>query len=535
MTGTIFENARIHTLDSARPRAEAMLVRGERIVAVGNRDECRDRAGGGARRVDLGGMTVLPGLIDSHIHSALYVRGLEQVDLRGTASLDEALGRIGRHAATLSPDAWLFGGRWDSHKWARPVQPTRADLDRVCPDRPALLPSIDGHTTWVNTAALRRLGIDADTPDPVGGQIVRDERGEPTGILREAAGDAAYDILRSSVAGDLVQQLRTHLPRLLSVGLTSIHDLDGQDCRAAYETLYARGELPLRVHKSIPSTVLDEAIDLGWATGDGDRWLRTGPVKIFTDGALGSHTCLMSEPYDGEPDNHGIAVTPAEEFERLVAKAAGAGIAVAAHAIGDAANAMVLRAYAHWQEAAGSHPETARAARRLRHRIEHTQHLRPEDVSLLARLGVTASMQPTHCTSDIPLTSRMLAGRDLASYAWRSLLDAGATVAFGSDAPVEDPDPFHGIHAAVTRQQPDGTPPGGVDPHERLSLDAALRCFTEAGAYASYEEHLKGRLSPGMLADFIALPTDPYEVEPADLRDLTVALTVVGGVVRWQR
>ncbi|MEU6072940.1 amidohydrolase [Micromonospora sp. NPDC047074] len=532
MTGTVFENARIHTLDPVRPYAEAMLVRGERIVAVGDLDECRDRAGGAVRRVDLDGMTVLPGMIDSHLHSALYVRGLEQVDLRGTTSLDEALTRIGRHAATLSPGAWLFGGRWDSHKWERPVQPNRADLDRVCPDRPAVLPSIDGHTTWVNTAALRHLGIDAGTPDPIGGQIVRDERGEPTGILRESAGDAAYDLMRTSLSGDLVTQLRTHLPRLLAVGLTSIHDIDGQDCRAAYETLYAQGELPLRVHKSIPVTALDEVIDLGWATGAGDRWLSTGPVKIFTDGALGSHTCLMTEPYDGEPDNHGIAVTPVEEFERLVAKAAGAGIAVAAHAIGDAANEMVLRAYARWQESARTNPT---AVRRLRHRIEHTQHLRPADVPLLARLGVVASMQPTHCTSDIPLTTRMLAGRDLASYAWRSLLDAGATVAFGSDAPVEDPDPFYGVHAAVTRQQPDGTPPGGVQPHERLDLDTALRCFTEAGAYASYEEHLKGRLTPGMLADFIALPVDPYQVEPAALRDLAVALTVVGGVVRWQR
>ncbi|MFG1744558.1 amidohydrolase [Micromonospora chalcea] len=530
MSGTVYENARIHTLDPARPHAEAMLVRGERIVAVGDLAECRDRAGGGARRVDLGGMAVLPGLIDSHIHAASYVRGLDQVDLRGTASLDEALTRIARHAATLPPDAWLFGGGWDSNRWTRPAQPTRTDLDRVCPDRPAALPSVDGHTIWVNSAALARLGIDAATPDPPGGQIARDEHGEPTGILREAAADAAYAVVRSPHAGDLVAQLRAHLPRLLAAGLTGIHDLDGQDARAAYETLYARGELPLRVHKTIPATALDEAIDSGWATGDGDRWLSTGPVKIFTDGALGSHTCLMSEPYDGEPGNHGIAVTPAEEFERLLATAAGAGIAVAAHAIGDAANRMVLRAYARWRDSAGPGP-----AARLRHRIEHTQHLLPEDVPLLARSGVIASMQPTHCTSDIPLTSRMLAGRDLASYAWRSLLDAGAVVAFGSDAPVEDPDPFFGVHAAVTRQQPDGTPPGGVDPHERLDLDTALRCFTGAGAYASYEEHLKGRLRPGMLADFIALPTDPYRVEPARLRDLTVALTVVGGVVRWQR
>ncbi|MEH1014064.1 amidohydrolase [Micromonospora sp. CPCC 206060] len=531
VTGTVFENARIHTLDPARPHAEAMLVRGERIVAVGDLDKCRERAGVGARRVDLAGMTVLPGLIDSHLHSALWARGLEQVDLRGTDSLDAALARIARAVAALPPGAWLFGGRWDSNRWTRPVQPTRADLDRVCPDRPAVLPSIDGHTTWVNTAALRHLGIDATTVDPPGGEIVRDADGEPTGILRENAADRANDLMRSPAAGDLVALLRTHLPRLLSVGLTSIHDIDGQDCRVAYETLYAQGELPLRVHKSIPLTFLDEAIDRGWATGDGDRWLRTGPVKVFTDGALGSHTCLMSQPYPGQPGNHGIAVTPAEEFARLLARAAGAGIAVAAHAIGDAANAMVLRAYARWRadnDGAGGVP-------RLRHRIEHAQHLRPADVAMFGPLGVVASMQPTHCTSDIPLTASLLAGRDLASYAWRSLRDAGATVAFGSDAPVEDPDPFHGIHAAVTRQQAGGHPPGGVDPNERLDLDAALHAFTVAGAYASYEEHLKGRLRAGMLADFIALPTSPYQVPAGDLRDISVDVTVVGGVIRWRR
>lgn len=528
MPATVYENARIRTLDPARPTARAMLVRGERIALVGDVDECRAAAGAGASRVDLAGMTVLPGLVDSHLHGAHYVRGLEQVDLRGATTLDEALARIAARAAVLPPGAWLFGGRWDSNRWARPVPPTRADLDRVCPDRPAALPSIDGHTYWVNSLALRHLGIDAATADPPGGQIARDDHGEPTGLLREAATEPVGELMRGPASGDLVAQLRTHLPRLLAVGLTSIHDIDGMDARAAYESLHAAGELPLRVHKSIPLTALEQAIDAGWATGDGDRWLRTGPVKIFTDGALGSHTCLMSEPFAGEPDNHGIAVVSAGEFDGLLDRAAGAGIAVAAHAIGDAANRMVLRAYARWRS--GADPATAG---RLRHRIEHAQHLQPDDVAEFARLGVIASMQPTHCTSDIPLAGTLLAGRRLASYAWRSLLDAGATVAFGSDAPVEDPNPFLGIHAAVTRQQADGSPPGGVDPHERVTLDQALHGFTGAGAYASGEEHLKGRLRPGRLADFVALPTDPYAVEPAALPGLTVALTVVGGAVRW--
>lgn len=526
MTTTLYENARIHTLDPARPHANALLVHGERILAVGDVAECREMAGPNVRRIDLAGMTVLPGLTDSHIHAAQYARELDQVDLRGTKSLTEALERIRVKAATLAPGTWLFGGRWDCHKWDRPVQPNRHDLDRVCPDRPVALPSIDGHTCWVNSRALEVLGINAETPDPAGGEIVRDERGEPTGILREAAAD----IPRNITTEDLVAKLRIGLTNFLKVGLTSIHDIDGEDCRAALETLYARGELPLRVHKLIPLSALDAVIAEGRATGDGDRWLRTGPVKVFTDGALGSHTCLMTEPFAGEPGNYGMAVTPAKEFERLVQTAADAGIAVAAHAIGDAANRMVLRAYARWQERQAA----AAGPLRLRHRIEHAQHLQIADVTEFARIGVIASMQPTHCTSDIPLNNTLLAGRELASYAWRSLIDSGATVAFGSDAPIEDPNPFYGIHAAVTRQQADGNPPGGFQPHERLRLEQALHAFTVAPAYASYEEHLKGRLRPGMLADFIALPTDPFDLDPAELRDLQVALTVVGGVVRWQ-
>ncbi|HEX6968654.1 MAG TPA: amidohydrolase [Micromonosporaceae bacterium] len=530
MTATLYENALIHTLDPTRPRAEALLVRGERIVAVGSRDECREQAGAGARRVDLAGMTVLPGLTDSHIHAASFSRGLDQVDLRGARSLAEALELVRRKAGTLPAGAWLFGGRWDRHKWDHPVQPTRHDLDRVCPDRPVALPSIDGHTVWVNSLALDRLGVDSGTADPIGGEIVRDERGEPTGILREAAADPLRQIMEKESPGDLVAQLRAGLAHLLGLGLTGIHDIDGEDCRAALETLYARGELPMRVHKLIPRVALDTAIETGRATGDGDRWLRTGPVKIYTDGALGSHTCLMSEPFHGEPDNHGIAVTPAEEFEQLVVRAADAGIAVAAHAIGDAANRMVLRAYGRWQE----RQAVAGGPLRLRHRIEHAQHLQPADVGEFARIGVIASMQPTHCTSDLPLVCALLADRRLASYAWRSLIDTGATVAFGSDAPVEDPNPFHGLHAAITRQRPDGDPPGGFQPGERLRLEQALHAYTTAPAYASQEEHLKGRLRPGMLADFIALPDDPFELDPVTLREARVAVTVVGGTVRWQ-
>lgn len=529
MSAVVYENANVRTMDPEKPVAQAIAVRGERIVAVGDRDECRDAAGAGAaaKSVDLGGMTVLPGLVDTHIHSAAYARGLQQVDLRTATGLAECLDRIRATVTSSTSDGWLFGGRWDFNRWDSRQQPTRHDLDSACPDRPAALASVDGHTTWVNSVALQLLGITETTPDPAGGQIVRDHSGVPTGILRETAAHPIRPIVEAESAGQLTTWLKDAQARLLSVGLTGIHDIDGVDCRKAYETLYAGGDLALRVHKFIPLVALDEAIDDGRATGAGDAWLSTGPVKIFTDGALGSHTCHVSREFAGEPGNRGIPVLAPEEVDAILAKAALAGIAVAAHAIGDAANAMMLQALRRWK---------ARGlAAHLRHRIEHAQHQRPEEIASFAELGVIASMQPIHCTSDIHLVDSLLAGHGVESYPWRSLLKSGATVTFGSDAPVEDPNPFHGIHAAVTRQRADGTPAGGFQPHERVSVDEAIRAYTVTAAYASYEEDRKGILRPGMLADFIAVPTDPYAAEPHELRTIEVAMTVVGGEIRHSR
>jgi predicted amidohydrolase YtcJ len=281
------------------------------------------------------------------------------------------------------------------------------------------------------------------------------------------------------------------------------------------------------VHKLIPLTALSEALGEGRATGDGDGWLSTGAMKIFMDGALGSHTCLTTKALADSPGNHGIAVTGAEEAYGLLEQAATGGIAVAAHAIGDAANATMLDVFQRWQ-ATGIAPG-------LRHRIEHAQHQRPQDIARFAALGVIASMQPIHCTSDIELVQTLLAGHDVASYPWQSLMAAGATVVFGSDAPVEDPNPFHGLHAAVTRQRGDGTPREGFQPQERLTVEQAVRAYTVTPAYASGEEASKGLLRRGMLADFIAVSADPFTAEPAALRDIEVEVTVVGGAVRWRR
>ncbi|MEV5766884.1 amidohydrolase [Micromonospora sp. NPDC052213] len=520
MSIRVYRNAAIRTGDAGNPSARAMAVAGERLLAVGTEAEVRAAAGPGAELVDLAGAAVLPGLYDAHIHTAQYAHSLDAVDLRDVRSLDDALAMVAAHAARLRPGAWLFGGRWNSNTWDPPRQPDRYALDSVCPELPVVLPNADGHTVWANSAALRLAGIDADTPDPVGGEIVRDERGEPTGILRETACRPLEDLM---VSRDLREQLRVVQDELLALGLTSVHDIDGEDCRAAYLELREAGELKLRVHKAIPSVHLEEAIAEGRRTGQGDDWFRTGPVKIFSDGALGSHTCHMSEPFAGQHPNVGIAVTPYEDLVKLFARAAENGIAVATHAIGDQANHLVIDAY----EAVGRTPG-------LRHRIEHAQHLRPGDLARMARLGIAASMQPVHCTSDIDLVDTLLAGHDLASYAWRGMLDAGVGLAFGSDAPIEHPNPFAALYAAVTRTRPDGTPVGGWQPEQRLTMAEALAAHTLGAAHAAGEEDRKGVLAPGMLADFIAVDTDPWLESPDAVLRTRVMTTVVGGEIRWQ-
>ncbi|MFF0574877.1 amidohydrolase [Streptosporangium saharense] len=515
MSIRVYRNAAIRTGDSGTPLAQAMAVDGERLLAVGTEALVREAAGPGAELVDLEGAAVLPGFYDAHIHTAQYAQSLGAVDLRDVRSLDDALARVAAHAARLRPGAWLFGGRWNSNTWDPPAQPDRYALDSVCPELPVALPSVDGHTVWANSAALRLAGIDASTPDPVGGEIVRDATGEPTGILREAA---SYPLRELMVSPDLRDLLRVAQDELLALGLTSVHDIDGEDCRAAYLELRDAGELRLRVHKAIPMNHLDAAIAEGRRTGQGDDWVRTGPVKIFSDGALGSHTCHMHTAFAGEPENNGIAVTPYEDLVRLFSKAAEAGIAVATHAIGDRANHLVIDAY----EAIG-----ARAG--LRHRIEHAQHLLPGDLSRMARLGVVASMQPVHCTSDIDLVDTLLSGHDLASYAWRGMLNVGVALAFGSDAPVEHPNPFAALYAAVTRSRPDGTPAGGWQPEQRLSMGEAITAHTLGAAYAAGEENDKGVLSPGRLADFVVVDTDPYVESPEAVLRTKVTTTVVGG------
>ncbi|WP_234407254.1 amidohydrolase [Microterricola viridarii] len=509
------------------PPTDALLVVDGVIAATGQHAIAAAEADSDVEVVDLVGAAVIPGFIDAHIHTGAIARELDALNLRGCTSLAEALDRVSSYVATREPGTFIVGGRWDSNAWEVPVQPDRYALDAVSNGCLIALPSVDGHTMWANSLALEAVGYSRDTPDPVGGEIVRDAAGEPTGILREAARYPLRDLQNVAYAADLLAQLKRAQAHLLSLGLTGVHDIDAEDVREAYLQMQADGELHLRVHKMIPLEHLDGAIAEGRYTGQGDDWFTTGPVKIFSDGALGSHTSHMGEDFAGEEGNHGIEIVAYPELVALARKAASAGIAVATHAIGDEANHLVLNAYEEIRAIS--------AERGLRNRIEHSQHIRHADIPRFAELGILPSLQPTHCTSDIPLANALLAGRELGNYAWRSLTEADAQLVFGSDAPIEDPTPMHGIHAAVTRQSESGEPAGGWEPAERLSVAEAISAYTYGGAYAAGQENKVGRLAPGQFADFIVLEDDPFAAEPESLRDIAVLTTVVGGAVRFQR
>lgn len=520
MVTTLYRHPAIHLLDGRRSTAGAMLVTDGLIAAIGGADEVADRAPAGTEVRDLPGAVVIAGFHDAHIHTTSLARSLDALDLRDAGSLHDALARIQRFLVDDHGTGWVDGGRWDANRWTDGV-PTRQQLDRLAPTRPLCLSSIDGHSVWVNGEALRRAGIDASSPDPAGGRIERDRDGEPTGILRETAADAVIDRAERETPVDLAAILDRAQTLLLSEGVTHVTDLDGEDARDAFLQLKTQGRLRIRVHKGTPAHALESAIAEGRRTGLGDDWFTNGPVKLFSDGALGSHTAHMGADFTGQPGNHGVEVLDLDELARLVELAVGGGIAVATHAIGDRANRTVLDAYERSHDAA--------VAAGLRLRVEHAQHLEPRDIARFARLGVIASQQPTHWASDIPLVSSLLGGRELASYAWAALRDAGAVVAFGSDAPVEPSAPLLGVRAAVLR----GTPasPGGAERGLRpLGVEEALAAYTAGPAYAAGLDHRVGRLRVGMLADFVALDRDPFSVEPSELGDLRPVATVVDGL-----
>lgn len=554
---TLFVNAHFHTFDPSNPTATALLTRGEVIEAVGEEEALR-AATSGFTTVDLGGRTVLPGLVDAHVHALTYAESLAELDLSRTTSLPEAVNAIRGFAARLPAGQWVTGGRWDYTKWGLGHQPDRTLLDEALPDRPVALWSIDFHTLWCNGAALRHAGIDRATPDPRGGHIVRDADGDLTGILREDAATLVERTIPHPPEERLAELMRAAVQQWLSEGLTGIHDIDGTYSRLAWQKLRGDGELGLRVVKFLRLDEYDWAKEVGWTTGGGSAWYRHGGLKLFSDGALGSRSSYMSSPYPAEEGrggaggasgaggalNYGMQIATEDVLIAQMRDAYAHGIVPIVHAIGDRANHHVLNAFAATAE--DRQAAQARLGIPLRARIEHAQFLQPADVARFAQLGVVASMQPRHCISDLHLLRTLHPDPGLAAYAWPTLLGAGAHVAFGSDAPVEPTNPFGAIYAAMTRADISGDPATTFQPELRMSAYDAIRCHTFGPAYAAGVEASAGVLKPGMNADFIAVNYDPLGVaefgdedalfaHATAVRDTVVTTTVVGGKVRMQR
>ncbi|MHC4668257.1 MAG: amidohydrolase [Planctomycetota bacterium] len=522
----LYVHAIVHTVDPKWPRAEALAVRGERILAVGKSQALTHRYPR-ARTVDLGGACVVPGLIDAHGHLASLGSLMRHLDLRPTRSYEEMLARVQERVAQTPPGSWILGGRWDQASWGRKELPHHAPLSEVTPDHPVLLARVDGHAALANRRALDLAGIDADTEDPPGGEIVRDDAGEPTGILVDRAVALVEQVIPEGGGLPTGARWRSAQEACFRVGLTGVHDAGvSRGDLADLKRRYARGELKLRVH----AMLADEpgiADHLARHPPRSNPRLSVRALKLYVDGAMGSRGAWLLEPYSDRAGHTGLNVMPVARLRRLAQVAADHGWQVCTHAIGDRANREALDAYA---AALDRHPGAD-----LRFRIEHAQCVSPPDLPRFAQLGVIASMQPTHATSDMRWAEdRVGAARLEGCYAWRCLLDSGARLAFGSDFPVENENPLRGIYAAVTRQDHAGRPDGGWRPDQILTRAEALRLFTLDAAYAGFQEKLLGSLTPGKLADFVVFDRALLGVPARELLAARVLRTVIGGETVYQ-
>ena len=528
----VLTNGRIYTIDPRQPTATAVAIRDGRILAVGDDATMKDLLATDGEWLDLDGRCVTPGLVDAHVHFQHYALGLQAIDLNNSTTVDKALQQVEQYVGTIADDQWLKGRGWAQDEWPDRTFPTATQLDTIAPHIPICLYHRSGHAVWVNSKALHLAGIDQHTPDPSGGHIQRDEDGHPTGVLEETAIDLVTQHIPRATIPQIVQAMRQAQERCWQAGLTGLHDFDGRDCFRALQILHQNGELGLRMIKNIPVYRLEHAIGVGLRSGFGDHWLRVGGVKIFADGALGALTAAMIAPYETEPENYGIVVTDKEEMMTYASQASANGLSVTVHAIGDRANHDILDVY---QAVRGEERQRGVSPSTLRHRIEHVQILHPTDLERLAQLNIIASMQPTHATTDMTTATRHWGNRTQYSYAWRTMLDTGATLVFGSDAPIEPIEPIRGIHAAVTRCRADGTPnPDGWHPEQRLTIQETIHAFTQAAAITAGQEAHQGAITPGKLADFTIFERDIFTIAPQELHDVAIAGTIVDGNFRYR-
>jgi hypothetical protein len=535
-------NGNIHTMNPAMPRAEAVAVIGSRIVDVGGDDEIRKWVGAGTRVVDLDGRLVLPGFNDAHVHFYQGGRSLASVQLRSARGPEEFRERIAAFAAQLPAGRWILNGEWDHENWSPARLPTRQLIDGVTAGHPVFVSRLDGHMGLANTLALKLAGIDRRTPDPPGGVIVRDEQGEPTGILKDAALDLIEKLIPEPGRDEIADAIRAAMRYAAANGVTSVQEMASssdasfagqklrQDVFAVYEDLLHNGELTVRISVHRPLALWEQLAMLGISAPFGDEKLQIGGLKGYADGSLGSSTALLFHPYLDAPRTSGLFVEdmiPLSRAQERINGADAAGLQVAIHAIGDRANKTVLDLY---EEA-----ERRNGPRDRRFRIEHAQHLRREDIPRFAALGVIASMQPIHLVDDGRWAEKRVGPEVIkGTYAFRSLLDSGAMLAFGSDWPVAPMIPLRGIAAAVTRQTADGKHPNGWIPEQKIGVEDAVRAFTMGSAYASFDEKMKGSIEPGKLADMVVISADILSIPPEEIASTHVVMTVFDGRVIYE-
>ena len=521
----VLVNGRVWTADPTRPSAEAVAIAGSRIVAVGTNTDIRALAGK-ATVVDVAGGFVVPGFIDSHVHFLDGGFRLASVQLRDASTRNEFVARIKAFAATAPPGAWITGGDWDHTLWGGEL-PRRDWIDAVTANNPVWISRLDGHMALANSAAMKAAGIPDDAQDVSGGEIVRDAQGHLTGVLK----DNAMSLVESKVPSPSKEMedraLDAAMRYVAAQGVTSVDNMGTWEELEVFARAAAQGKLRTRIYAAVPLrtwTRLRDAVAARRLGGDGhgDEWLRVGALKGFMDGSLGSHTAAFVQPFTDAPTERGLFVNTPEDMYSWISGADRAGLHVMIHAIGDRANATVLDIFERVEHENG--------ARDRRFRIEHAQHLASADIPRFRALGVIASMQPYHAIDDGRWAEKAIGPeRSRTTYAFRSLLDAGARLAFGSDWYVAPPTPLEGIYAAVTRRTLDDKHPNGWVPEQKIAVDDALRAYTAGGAFASFEERQKGTIAPGMLADLTVIDRDLRTIAPAEIRNAKVLRTIAGG------
>lgn len=527
----VIVHGHVWTVDPQHARAEAVAIHGSRIVAVSSNSEITKWIGPATKKIDAQGKSVLPGFIDAHVHFSSGGGEISSVHLRDANTPQEFARRIGEQAKKLPKGEWILGGTWDHELWGGTPLPSHDWIDSLTPDTPVFVSRYDGHMAMANALALRLAGVARETKDPPGGTIVRDKDGNPTGLLKDAAMGLVYRVIPAPSEDQLLRMIHAAMDEARRFGVTSIHDISSTEDVRAYQTLAARGELKLRIYCITPLPQWEAPATAGIRAAFGNDWIHLGALKGFADGSLGSTTALFEKPYNDAPETSGLPnemMLPEGNMLKMVLGADKAGLQLAVHAIGDKANRIMLDIYTEVAKQSG-----AKSDRRWR--IEHAQHLRPEDFERFAQLEVIASVQPYHAIDDGRWAEKRIGHeRAKTTYAFRTFLDHGVRLAFGSDWTVAPLNPMLGLYAAITRATLDGKNPGGWFPEQKLTLEEAIQDYTMGSAFAEFREREKGSLTPGKLADVVVLDSDLFSMAPEKIKDAAVRYTIVDGKVVYE-